>query len=613
MILSRRGKALSLFVLAILFAAILVGGNSVAAQGNGTIYFSPSGGQHDVGSTFSVAVRVNTDGVAINAAEGSIVYDPDRLEVRSISKSGSIFTLWTTEPAFSNADGTITFGGGVPNPGYSGAGGQVITINFRAKAVADATGISLVSGTLLANDGNGTNILQSLGRATFSIGGAAAPASTTVPAVSQPSAGSTIPMPALMSSTHPDHSVWHAHADPVFTWSVPAGVTEVRLVLADNESAIPRVKYAPAISTKSLPDVTDGTWFFRAQFVTAQGVGPVATYAFKIDTHSPEAFTINRTDDNDLTDPRPKIVFSAVDRTSGIDHYEVRVDSDLITVTPDQAGTPYALSSQVPGVHHVTVKAVDRAAHETTAALEVTVMPIAAPVIIGSPSPAGTGHTFDLSGRGTPGTRVHFFAVPAGTPPASLQNQSELSRAIGIATVDGYGNWTGRAEVSRGGTYDVYAIAEDSRGALSQPSHTVRVVITNKILEAVSGFLKHLAFGIRQSHAKWFIASSIFYVVLFSILGYLLTRMIGGLLGGIQRHRRQAIETKLPLRIRKLVEEMEEDLDLLARIARSRPLYPEEKYLRSKLVQYRKTIHFLAGHAAGRPSKKKKRALISSS
>ena len=73
--------------------------NYVRAQ-NGSLYFSPSSGTVSVGQTFSLVIRVNTGGVAINAAEGSVVFDEQKLSVVSVSKSGSIFTIWANEPEF---------------------------------------------------------------------------------------------------------------------------------------------------------------------------------------------------------------------------------------------------------------------------------------------------------------------------------------------------------------------------------------------------------------------------------------------------------------------------------------------------------------------------------
>ena len=105
----------------------------------------------------------------MNAASGAISFPPDKLEVISLSKTGSIFTLWVQEPLFSNSSGAVNFEGIALNPGFTGIGGKLITVNFKAKA-AGAAVLNFSSGSVLANDGKGTNILANLGSAQFSLG-----------------------------------------------------------------------------------------------------------------------------------------------------------------------------------------------------------------------------------------------------------------------------------------------------------------------------------------------------------------------------------------------------------------------------------------------------------
>ena len=55
-----------------------------------TLYFSPSSGSYTVGTTLSVSVYVSSTDQAMNAASGIISFPQDKLEVTSLSKSGSI-------------------------------------------------------------------------------------------------------------------------------------------------------------------------------------------------------------------------------------------------------------------------------------------------------------------------------------------------------------------------------------------------------------------------------------------------------------------------------------------------------------------------------------------
>lgn len=133
-----------------------------------TLYFSPASGNETTGNIMNVNVLVNTQGQTINSADTIIIYPTKFLEVVSISKSSSIFSLWVEEPTFSNSSGTINLSGGLPSPGYNGTAGKIIGITFRLK-VAGSASLVFSSGAVRANDGYGTDVLSSLGTATYTI------------------------------------------------------------------------------------------------------------------------------------------------------------------------------------------------------------------------------------------------------------------------------------------------------------------------------------------------------------------------------------------------------------------------------------------------------------
>ena len=122
--------------------------------------------EEPIGDTFSVHVNIESVGQAINAASGAISFPRDKLDVVSVSKQGSIFSLWPMEPSFSNSMGTVSFEGIMLNPGYIGVNGKILAITFRVRSVGQAN-VSFSSGSILANDGVGTNILNSLRIAVF--------------------------------------------------------------------------------------------------------------------------------------------------------------------------------------------------------------------------------------------------------------------------------------------------------------------------------------------------------------------------------------------------------------------------------------------------------------
>ena len=131
----------------------------LVASAQATLFVSPSSGVYKVGDIFSVLMNVNSGGQAINAASVQMSFDNTKLEVTEVGYSRSIFTIWTEEPVFSNAAGSVRLSGGLPTPGFTGASGAILRVNFKAKATGQAS-VVLTSGSVLANDGSGTNILD---------------------------------------------------------------------------------------------------------------------------------------------------------------------------------------------------------------------------------------------------------------------------------------------------------------------------------------------------------------------------------------------------------------------------------------------------------------------
>lgn len=167
-------KYLTTFFLVLVFSPTV-------AFAQATLFVSPTGGTYKVGDLFSILVNVNSGGESINAASGQLNFDNSKLEVMSLGYSASVFKIWTDEPNFSNVGGTIRFSGGVPNPGYTGASGAILRVTFKAKSQGQAP-ITFASGSVLANDGSGTNILDGFKGALFQIisaSGKPAPVSAT--------------------------------------------------------------------------------------------------------------------------------------------------------------------------------------------------------------------------------------------------------------------------------------------------------------------------------------------------------------------------------------------------------------------------------------------------
>lgn len=151
--------------LIILFSLVLIffARNTIAAELN----FSPSSGSYNVGDTVKVRIVLSSPSQSANAVSGAISFSKDLLSLTSISKTGSLVGIWAVEPSYSNTSGVTTIEGVILN-GYTGSSGTIATLFFKAKATGNAE-VKFTSSSVLANDGEGTNILTKSGEANFNI------------------------------------------------------------------------------------------------------------------------------------------------------------------------------------------------------------------------------------------------------------------------------------------------------------------------------------------------------------------------------------------------------------------------------------------------------------
>lgn len=118
----------------------------------------------------NIPVKINTANQNINAAEVYLKFNPTDLEVISLSKDKSFFTLWIKDqPAFSNEKGEISFAGGLPNPGFKGDG-QIGTIKLKVKKKGDVKIEFDQRSRALLNNGSGTEIKLQLDPIKFKVG-----------------------------------------------------------------------------------------------------------------------------------------------------------------------------------------------------------------------------------------------------------------------------------------------------------------------------------------------------------------------------------------------------------------------------------------------------------
>lgn len=426
---------------------------------------SPGTGVYTTGSTFSVRLMLNTQGQAINAAEGSLKFNPNELSVVSLNQAGSIFNLWTVEPTFSNSAGTITFGGGSPS-GYSGSNGTILTINFRAKGSGPVK-VSFGSGSVLAADGLGTNILDSMNGGSYTIS-----AQQTAPQpeeiIEYVPRANTPGAPVITSSTHGDADAWYKIKTAELSWNVPAGVTAVRTLLDGTPSSIPTKVYDDPISAISL-DLDEGVSYFHLQFKNNDGWGRVSHYRLAVDTKHPSQFTISLPENADLSDPVQTLLLDVVESESSVSHFLVQIDGGEPYRTEfESASNTIKLPSLEPGYHTVIIEAFDQAGNSIVQTFSFTILSFDRPRFTEYPSKITAETIPVIKGVTRPASEVTITVSKLGgtTKDQYIVSSNETGEFIFIPD--------DRLEL---GVYELSAVAVDQHGAKSELSEPVRIAV----------------------------------------------------------------------------------------------------------------------------------------
>ncbi|MFH1207743.1 MAG: carboxypeptidase regulatory-like domain-containing protein [Patescibacteria group bacterium] len=327
-----------------------------------TLSISPSTKTVEVGDSFTVSVRVNTGGVAINSAQATVSYPTSLLEATGISSQG-IFTLWAISPTYSNATGKSTFAGGLPSPGYTGSSGTVIGIVFKTKAAGKAS-VTISGASVLANDGIGTDLFASAGSGTFTINTPTAePTPTPTPTPSEKKVPSA---PTISSATHKDQTAWYSNSGPGFSWARESEVTGFSTALDDKPTAAPDTNQDTTDNKQLFTGIKDGTWYFHVRAQNKDGWGAAGHFKINIDTAPPNPFTVELLDGARTISQSPRLNFSATDALSGIKDYSLAVNGGPATTIASDATQPYTLAGLGDGDYTITITANDNAGNSTT-------------------------------------------------------------------------------------------------------------------------------------------------------------------------------------------------------------------------------------------------------
>jgi hypothetical protein len=562
---------LAIFVVGTCFFPFL----DVKAAG-ATLSFSPSSATKKVGDVFSVKIMVNSGGgQGMNASDATITFDKNLLSVKSVGKDGSIFNMWQTEPAFSNSGGTINYSGGKTPPAYTGSAGTIMTISFVALAVGEAT-LKFSAASVLAADGQGTNILSGSPQASFVIEEKGnepvkpeTPTTTDKPKTDKPktekpetvNTGIIPPPPKVKSSTHADENTWYNSVNPEYEWKLLADVSSVSFLLDQATGTDPGNKSDGIIELKKFEGIVDGTSYFHIKFQNKNGWGPTTNFKTLVDATPPDDFDIEIENGGDKTNPTPGLKFATQDTTSGLDKYKFILDGEMKDFSAiDYDKNPYAFPVLRPGIHKLSIAATDRAGNTTSSTKEFMIEALKAPVITEMAKIIDKGDELAIQGTSFyPDSVIKIYIAKEGDK--DVKNAKVLE-----TKTDPDGNWTyfQRNELDKG-IFHIWAKVIDSRGAESYESMKKTLTIQSKSIVCAYG---------------WWIVTGLFLIIIMLIALLFYMRYVNRL----QRNRAVRESRELEKRLNEIFSALKEEVNELIEIADKKVGYSDsEKRVKDKI------------------------------
>jgi hypothetical protein len=470
----------------VLLSLIAISSPSFVLAAN--LNISPRSGSYGKNTTFAVSINVSSPEVAMNAASATISFPTDKLQVASVSKSGSIVDFWAQEPNFSNGTGQIKMEGVVLTPGYKGSSGKLLTINFRGKETGLAE-IKIISSSVLANDGIGTNILKGVSNASFTIKEVPVEEPEVIKIddlkpIEESVAKEEVcePDSIITSSSHPG-VVWRRENSASFSWDLPEGTLASKIAFDRNPNTEPTTINSPAIVEKRYENLEDGIWYFHLSLQDNSGWSETENFKIKID-HTPPSIEAREVFRKDLTDPKPVIELKINDKTSCVKNFELSINGELLDYERLPDGN-IKLETLPPGEHELVISAYDRAGNKNEKFLPIIVESIPVPEVTSYPAEIMTGETLVIKGE----------TIPNGNVEAKIwgrRNNFLIREEFQSAS----GRFTFERDNLRKGIIFVSFKVTDSRGAESNWSKPVEIKVKSDSLIDINNMIDKLGLPI---------------------------------------------------------------------------------------------------------------------
>jgi Bacterial Ig domain len=167
------------------------------AASSDKMYLSPSSGTHTVGSTFSVAIRENSNTDQVNTVEADLTYPTSKLQYISTSLSGTAFGITAVKTGGSGSTSTQL-------GTMSSVTGDKLVATVTFKVLASGSGsVTFASSSQVLSSSTNSNVLGSMtgGSYTLQAASTGSSGSTSKPPASSGSGSSTKLTPSVTTST----------------------------------------------------------------------------------------------------------------------------------------------------------------------------------------------------------------------------------------------------------------------------------------------------------------------------------------------------------------------------------------------------------------------------
>lgn len=350
------------------------------ALASSTLSIKPASGAYHVDDVIPVKV-VSQSPDPLAAVDATISYDP---KLASIDvKDSSADVSWVVTPTADNIAGTLKYSGMVKK----GAAQNLDLLSLLVHALRPGKlELHFADGaSTIAADGSGGNTLGRLTDASFDVTptGVVATAPGTASGTDTISGGEVLGASdtamVISSPNITDENNWYSLKDALFSWTLPPGVTNVRIGLTKKHDDL-GYKSISGTTTRLITGIDEGEWFFH---VTPDGSDLAHSVHFRvaIDRTAPTFATTTEVLRTDKTDPNIAVMVSATDTASGIAYFEFGIDGGAVARWQDDGTGIYHFKSPSAGGHDLMIAALDRAGNRTEQHLHFTVTPLEKPTV----------------------------------------------------------------------------------------------------------------------------------------------------------------------------------------------------------------------------------------